>query len=166
MLSYLLKFVLMTARPHPIPVIILISLLGSSPKSETSHFKLYFLVVVLYLETCEDGSLESVFPSSLSKMDYTAENVLNETLLRSVHCTAGYFCLHLMFKPSTLNPHHFFPEFICRYMQDFLLILMHLFFILKKWLLDLRFSRTMFKNYNKPIIYFPNKLRVAHIGYI
>lgn len=67
MLSYLLKFVLMTARPHPIPVIILIPLLGSSPKSETSHFKLYLLVVVLYLETCEDGSLESVFPSSLSK---------------------------------------------------------------------------------------------------
>lgn len=83
-LSYLLKFFLNTAWPHPIPVIILIALLDSS-KSETSHFTLYLLVVVLYLETCEDSSLESEFLSSLSKDGLHTENVLNETLLRSFH---------------------------------------------------------------------------------
>lgn len=33
-------------------------------------------------------------------------------------------------------------------------------------MLNLSFSGIMFENNNKTIVYFPNKLRAAHIGYI
>lgn len=164
----MLKFFLRTVWPQPIPVIIVISLLGSSPKSETSHFKLYLLVVELYLERCADSSSELVFLSSLCKDG-----------LHSRKCsewnTAQVFSLHSWILLLTLNVQTFqfkppftiyFPEFICRLHAGLSPNFNASFFILKKWLLNLRFSRTMFKNNNKPIVYYPNKLRVAHIGYI
>lgn len=70
--------------------------LFTSPKSETFYFIFYLLVLpwkITYLETRKDISLESIFLSYLSNAGlYSWKWVLNEPLLKSFHCAAGYFC--------------------------------------------------------------------------
>lgn len=75
---------LKTPWSHPIPVIIPVALLDSS-KSETSHFKLHLLALVLDLETVKVAVWSQYFYLLYLKMGYTTENVLNGALLSSFH---------------------------------------------------------------------------------